>query len=197
MGWTASGRASVRQLNRIHQRFDITQDDYRYVLATLVVVPTRWVDRHGWRPLCCHEKAATAQFYSRMGRRMNIKDIPSGYAAFAEFFDDYERRFLAPSPAGTTLMNATTQLFKGRLPGRLARFAPTVANCLLDPPVRRAVGAAEPPLLARAVVGASLRTRAMIVRWFHGPRGVPFMADGIRTPSYPDGYAIEAVGPAS
>ncbi len=191
------GRAAVRQLNRIHQRFEISADDYRYVLATLVVVPTRWVDRHGWRPLCCHERAATAQFYGRLGRLMNIKDIPQGYAEFARFLDAYEQRFLAPSPAATALMAATTQLFAGRLPDRLARFAPAMANCLLDPPVRRAVGAADPPWPARMVVGAGLRTRAAVLRFFHGPRATLFLADGINAPSYPDGYAIESVGPSA
>lgn len=188
------GRAATRTLNRVHQRFDISPDDYRYVLATLVVVPTRWVERHGWRRLCCHEKAATAEFYRRLGRRMNITDIPHGYDEFAAFLDEYERRHLAPTAAATRLMTATTQLFAGRLPDALARFAPAMAASLMDPPMRRALGVASPPLFARVAVAVGLGTRRALLRLAR-PRQRAYLADGINVPSYPDGYDIAAIGP--
>ena len=45
------GRDAVRRVNRMHAMFDISNDDMRYVLATFVVVPKRWIDDHGFRPL--------------------------------------------------------------------------------------------------------------------------------------------------
>ena len=35
----------------MHAMYDITNDDIRYVLATFVVVPKRWMDDYGFRPL--------------------------------------------------------------------------------------------------------------------------------------------------
>src|SRR5918912_3585755 len=44
------GRAAIRRINRAHARWPISDDDYQYVLATLLVVPMRWLERYGWRP---------------------------------------------------------------------------------------------------------------------------------------------------
>jgi len=94
------GRAAVRRLNQIHRRFAIPDDEYRYVLGCFVVVPIRWLDRFGWRRLCCHERRASYVFYRELGRHMGIPDVPDSYDAFAEFFDDYEARHLATARPG-------------------------------------------------------------------------------------------------
>ena len=33
----------------MHRSYDISDDDLRYVLATFVVTPIRWLDAYGWR----------------------------------------------------------------------------------------------------------------------------------------------------
>src|SRR5438105_602076 len=53
------GQLVVDRIDAIHRRLDITPDDYRYGLGTLLFMPTRWIERYGWRPLCCHERAAS------------------------------------------------------------------------------------------------------------------------------------------
>src|SRR3954451_19117376 len=57
------GREMVKLLNRVHHRWPILEEDYRYVLAAFVVVPIRWIERRGWRPLLEVEKEASATFY--------------------------------------------------------------------------------------------------------------------------------------
>ena len=47
-----AGRRAIRRINQMHGSYDISQDDLRYVLATFVVTPTRWLADYGWRPLC-------------------------------------------------------------------------------------------------------------------------------------------------
>ena len=46
-----SGRRAIRRINQMHGSYDIAQDDLRYVLATFVVTPKRWLAAYGWRPL--------------------------------------------------------------------------------------------------------------------------------------------------
>jgi len=41
------GRTALRRINQMHHAFDISDDDFRYVLSTFVVVPRRWIDRFG------------------------------------------------------------------------------------------------------------------------------------------------------
>ena len=57
------GRDALRRVNQIHRPYDISNDDYRYVLGCLVVIPTRWLQEYGWRRPCCHEQQATYLFY--------------------------------------------------------------------------------------------------------------------------------------
>jgi len=191
-------RSAIRRLNEIHRSFGaaISNDANRYVLATLIFVPTRWIDRYGWRPLCCHERAATYHFYRELGRRLGIRDIPGSYPAYEQWFDDYERRHLRRTDAAVRLMAASRSIL-GRFPApvRLAgrSFADTV---LLDAPMRHAVGAAEPSRVARLVWHLVLRLRARVQRL--APSRPPYHRDGdLATASYPDGYDIAGVGATS
>ena len=72
------GRSAVRRINQMHAMYDISNDDMRYVLATFVVVPKRWMDDYGFRALTPNEVAATTNYYRELGRHMGIKDMPGG-----------------------------------------------------------------------------------------------------------------------
>src|ERR1700742_1145882 len=45
------GLAAIRRMNQIHGRFEISNEDFLYVLSTFVFVPIRWIERFGWRKL--------------------------------------------------------------------------------------------------------------------------------------------------
>jgi hypothetical protein len=186
------GRLATRRLNQIHRRFAISDDDYRYVLGTFIYVPIRWIDRHGWRPLCCHERAAAFHFYRELGRRMNIRDIPADYETFEAFFDGYERDHIGYTDAAARLMRSTKGLV-ARLPRPLVPAGRALADALLDPPLRAATGVPQPPRPARATLRATLATRAWLLRR-RPPRERRHLADGIRTATYPDGYDLARIG---
>ncbi|WP_194893113.1 oxygenase MpaB family protein [Catenulispora pinisilvae] len=189
------GRVGVRRLSQIHRRFDIRAEDYRYVLATFVVVPTRWIEQTGWRPMCCHERTATVEFYRRLGALMHVTDIPADYAGFERLLDAYEAEHFAPTAAAEALMTATRGLFAGRLPDRLKGLAGPVADTLLTPALRKAVGAPTPALPVRILVSALIRVRATAAAW-KAPRTEPYLTLGTAQ-SYPNGYRMEELGPQS
>jgi hypothetical protein len=191
----ARGRTAIRRLNQIHRRFAITNEEYLYVLGTFIFVPTRWIDRHGWRPLCCHERAASFHFYRELGRRMNIKEIPASYADFQTFFDDFERARFGYSPAGARLILATKDLL-ATLPAPLVPAGRALADALLDPTVRHATGVAEPTRLTTTALRAALAARGWWLR-HQRPRQLSRFADGIDTRTYPDGYDLAEVGTAA
>ena len=93
------GKRAIRQMNRIHGRFEISNEDFLYVLSSFVFEPIRWNARFGWRPLIETEKLATFEFWREVGRRMAIKEIPESYAELERFNEEYERRAL-PADAG-------------------------------------------------------------------------------------------------
>ena len=92
------GRAAVRRMNQMHGSYDISNDDMRYVLATFVVIPQRWIRDYGWRKGVEAEQIAAVRYYQRMGRLMGIKDIPATFAEFEELLDTYEDEHFAYDP---------------------------------------------------------------------------------------------------
>ncbi|WP_422768627.1 oxygenase MpaB family protein [Plantactinospora sp. WMMC1484] len=189
------GRAATRRLNQLHRRYAIDNDDHRYVLGTFVFVGTRWIDRYGWRPLCCHERAAIYHFYADLGRRLRIADIPPDLASYATWYDAFEAERLAPTAAARQLITATKGLLAD-LPRPLRPVGERVADALLDRPVREAVGVPPPPWWARTLLTAGLGARASYLRHGAAPRGRQYLEGGLRAKTYPDGYDVATVGPA-
>ncbi|MGI5241728.1 oxygenase MpaB family protein [Dactylosporangium sp. CA-139066] len=193
---SARGRLALRRLNDAHRGFDLDNGDSVYVLAALVVVPMRWLQRYGWRSPADHEREAAAAYYREVGRRMGVRDIPSGYAAFAEYLDAYEPEHLRHTPEAERIEHVTRDLLRGRIPGPLRGAADALIGALYDEPLRRAYAVPRPPLWARAGLHLTLRIRARALR-FARPRAEPLFANGIRAKSYPDGYDLARVGAAT
>ena len=84
------GRAAIRRINRQHGQWSIPNEYMVYVLCTFVVVPVRWLDRFGWRPLHPHERQAAFRYYARLGELMGIRDVPASYDELVDWFDVYE-----------------------------------------------------------------------------------------------------------
>src|SRR5947209_18125636 len=71
------GKRALRRMNQLHGRFAIANADFLYVLSTFVYEPIRWNQRFGWRPMCEQERLGYFFFWREVGRRMNIKRLPS------------------------------------------------------------------------------------------------------------------------
>lgn len=187
-------RAVLRAMNAMHRRWDITPEEFRYVLGVFLIPPMRWLERFGWRKPCCHEYTAAHRFYSELGRHMGLRDIPATYAEFETWFDAYEREHLRGTPEGRALLVASHRLFVNRFPERLAFLGTTLGNALLDDEVRAALGVTGPPAPARLAIRAAFRLRGRLLR-FARPRLTSVFTPGGVTPGYPEGYRLEELGP--
>lgn len=192
-----AGRAALRRINQIHRPHDFPNDEYLYILTCLMVIPLRWVDRYGWRRPCCHERRASHIFYRELGRRMNIAAIPGSYEEAEEWLDGYDAEHLTPNEPAARIEQATRMLLLRRLPKPLAAIGDALVASMYDDRLREAMRVARPPWLIRAGLHIGLKTRARLLRWFAGPRTVPLFADGIKTTTYPHGYDISLLGPAT
>lgn len=190
------GRAAQSRMNRIHAMFDIAEDDFLYVLAALVVVPIRFLDRFGWRRALPEERIASAEFYRQMGQRMALPRVPADYAGFESFLDRYEREHFAYSDAAHQLMLTTTEFMTARFPRWAAGPAAALTYSLMDAPMRQALGAPTPSRAADVLVRAGFRTACYVTRWLR-PNARNRFAHGVvePTPTYPEGYEIAEVGP--
>jgi hypothetical protein len=189
------GKRALRRMNQIHGRFEISNDDFLYVLSTFVFEPIRWNERFGWRRLVEEERLATFFYWREVGRRMAIKDLPESYEDFERFNVDYERERFASTEASRRVGRATRDMFLAWLPWVPKRFGAPALYAVMDDRLLDAFGFPRPPRPLRRAVEAALRARARALRLMP-PRRRPRLRTAMRHRSYPQGWRLEELGPA-
>jgi len=189
------GRSALKRMNQIHGRFQISNDDFKYVLSTLVFEPIRWNARFGWRKMVEQERLALFNTWREIGRRMAIKDIPAQYAEFERFNVEYEREQFRLTEASARVGAATRDLFLSWFPFVPRRIGEQSIYALIDERLLDAFGFPHPSPLMRRLVESGLRARSRALRLLP-PRRKPRLRTEMRPRSYRDGYRIEELGPA-
>jgi hypothetical protein len=188
------GKAALRRMNQIHGRFAIANEDFLYVLSTFVYEPIRWNARFGWRLMCPQERLAQFYFWREVGRRMNVKNLPEDYQEFERFNIDYERTHYRYTDANHRVGSATRDMFLSWFPRWLHAAGRPAMYALMDEPVLDAFGFPRPSRMTRYVVNSALKLRARALRWLP-PRKRPRLRTLMKHRTYPNGYAIEQLGP--
>ena len=188
------GRAAVRRINQMHHRYDISNDDMLYVLATFVVVPKRWIDDYGWRRMTHEEVLASVNYYRTLGRHMAISGIPATYEEFAELMDSYEQRNFAFDEGARRVADSTMGLLKSFYPKQIGSAIELFSRAVMDDPLLDAFHYRKPPRAIRSASSAALRLRARFVRALPNRRKPQLVRDMPRIRSYPNGFDIEKLG---
>jgi hypothetical protein len=187
-----SARAALRSVNRMHHRYNISNDDMLYVLSTFVYEPVRWITRFGWRPMSEHERQAAFHFNVEMGRRMGLHDLPADYDSFEKFNVAYEREHFRFAPSNVEIADATLSLMTSWFPRPLRGVVRGAVLAPLDAPLLAAFGYRRPAWPVRALSHGGLKLIA-VRRRLSRPATVPvFQEPLIRT--YPDGYTVDELG---
>jgi hypothetical protein len=190
------GRAALRRMNQMHAMYDISNDDLRYVLSTFVVVPIRWLDDYGWRPLTEREKVASAVHYRDLGRHMGIKAMPESWQEFAALLDAYEAEHFAYDPRARAVADATLRLMSTFPPNDKApaRLVIRFSRAYMDAPLLDAFRYPHPTAAERRAARAALQARAAWLRR-QPPRLTPqYARDLPNVRSYPGGYDVRDLG---
>ena len=183
-------------LNRVHRHVPGSDEDFLYVLMTLLVVPIRWTQQHGWRKPTQTETDAATRFFGELGSRMHIPNIPETFEEAEVFFDDYERRRVAPSPAGRTLMKSTVQVFQSMQPKLLHPLTKLmIATMLDDARLTEALGLPRSTWWSRVALHAGLAVRNEVRRRTPLSKAPSFTPGQPASPVYPQGYDLADVGP--
>jgi len=188
------GRAAVRRMNQMHGRYDISNDDLRYVLATFVVMPNRWINRYGWRRTTPVEDAAGVAYYLRLGRLMGIHDLPQDLPGFERLLDDYEAERFVFDPRSRAVADATLELLTTFYPRPLRPVVRRFSVAIMDPHLRTAFGYDHPPAWFERASHGALRLRGRVVRLLPERRTPRSVRDSRRIRSYPGGFLIENLG---
>jgi hypothetical protein len=190
------GRAAIRRINQMHHMYDISNDDMRYVLATFVVVPVRWLEQFGYRPMSPNEVIASTDYYRQLGKHMNIADMPQDYEGFARLLDDYEAANFAYDARSRKVADATLDLMTTFSPNNLAPawVAKRFAYCLMDEPLRRAFRYPNPTRVEQAIANLAMLARKLYLRLSPARRDQKWIRDFGYFKSYPNGYRTDELG---
>ncbi|GGZ90154.1 oxygenase MpaB family protein [Streptomyces subrutilus] len=189
-----TARTAIRRVNQMHRSYDISNEEMRYVLSTFVVIPARWLDAYGWRPLTHHERRAAARYYATLGRHMGITDIPDTFEEFEATLDAYEKAWFGWDEGGRKVADSTLDLMASWYPAPLAPAVRGAGRALLDDPLLDAFRYDRPDPRVRRLVRGALRLRGRAVRLLP-PRGTPHYARQNReVKSYPGGYDVGELG---
>jgi hypothetical protein len=196
-GWDGElGKRALRRMNQVHSRFPIANDDYIYVLSSLVLEPMRFNARFGWRRRIETEQQAHYYFWREIGRRMGIREIPDSLAELERYNLAYERERFARTEAGCQLAQAQRDVFLAWFPWVPHRLGARAISALLEEHVVEALGLVRPTRVERRLAAGALRLRSRVVRVLPARRQ-PHLRTELRRRSYPTGYTIEGLGPPS
>jgi hypothetical protein len=187
-------KAAIRRINAMHRAYDIPDHEFRYVLSTFVVVPKRWLDDYGKRPMTAHEVEASVHYYRALGRHMNIKDVPETYAGFEDLMDSYEAEHFAYDAGARRVADSTLALMKTFYARPVRRPAGLFAQALMDQPLRDAFRYDAPPAAVQRASRAALKARGVALRAFPARRRPKQVEDISWIRSYPDGYDVGQLG---
>jgi hypothetical protein len=191
------GREALRLVNRSHGQFQISNADMLYTLSTFIYDPIEWLSSYGWRPLTSHEKLAAFHFYSAVGTRMGIRDIPQSYDEFLSFKESYEAEHFVYAPSNREIGQYTLDLFCSWYRPVPRAWTAAAAIAMLDERMCVAFGHTPRPRLGR-VARFGLRLRARVVRWFPPRRRLKLTSAPNRTyPGYPSGYSVSELSAIS
>ncbi|WP_052136991.1 oxygenase MpaB family protein [Arthrobacter sp. PAMC 25486] len=190
------GRHMIRLLNHAHRHVPGSQDDFLYVLLTLLVVPIRWARTHAWQAPTPAEETAATRFCQELGIRMNIAGIPATFPDAEKFFDSYERNNIAYSPAGAQLMASTLQVLKSRLPTAARPLTRPMLSAMFDDDrLTDALGLPRATQLSKALLNPALRTRNAIHRRRPLSTMPHFVPGQAGSSLHPNGYRLDDIGP--
>lgn len=188
------GRRSIRRMNSMHARFDISNEDFLYVLSTFIFEPIRWVEKYAYRPMSEVEKQGIFRNYLELGRRMNLKDVPQTLDAFEEYNVRYERKNFRFAPSNRIIADKTINLMLGfYVPKWLHGLGRPFVYALLDDPLREALHIRNVSGLCKWIAQKGLGIHAFFHRISREPKD-PVLWTTRRRPSYPEGYRIEELG---
>lgn len=188
------GTAALERIKSIHSHFDISNDDFLYVLSTFVFEPIRWNEKFGWRLMCDVEKRALFEFWRVVGQRMGIEEISKTFEAFEKFNRKYENKYFQFAPSNQRIGQATCDLFSSWFPSILRPIVRRVIYAMLDDSTRHAFGFPESSRLLKYFVRQALRWRGKLVSLMP-KRRKPRLRTEMGHPSYPNDYQVDDIWP--
>ncbi|PPR04673.1 hypothetical protein CVT24_011890 [Panaeolus cyanescens] len=180
---------ALARVNWLHSRYRITNDDYLYTLSLFILEPAVWAGRYGWRKTSPMEDHANFIFWSEIGRRMNITNIPETIDELKQWCAAYEERCMVPADSNLEVAQATIDELMSAAPEAfgIKSLGNRAIIAMLEDNVREAMMLPKQPWYIGSTIKNAMRTVAFIQRWFMLPRINPRLPVDIGPPKLFDG----------
>ncbi|KAJ7641459.1 hypothetical protein FB45DRAFT_976236 [Roridomyces roridus] len=166
---------ALARVNWLHSKYKISNEDYLYTLGLFTFEPATFAARYGWREHSQLEKYAAFVYWSEVGRRMNIENIPPTIQDFKAWIQTYEKEYMVPAQTNHEVANQTINELLFIVPHAfgLRRFAEGLTRSVLEDRVRIAMMQPEAPWYAKYVVNGSMWLFAFTHKHLLLPRRKP------------------------
>lgn len=189
------GREALRRMNKIHGHFNISNDDFLYVLSTFVTEPHRWNRRFGYRITTRKESEASYVFWREVGARMNIKNIPDNFDELMKFNEEYEAKYFAFTKGGRKVADSTLNLFLGwYVPKFMFPIVRPVLYCFMDDALLKAFHYPKPSFILRGLLNGIMQFRNIFIRIIPLRKNPALRTKRKPILSYPKGYEVSKLG---
>lgn len=186
-------RIVIGRMNELHGRWNLKNEDMLYVLSTFVFEPIRWSEKFGWRKPSEVEKQANYYFWSDIGRRMGITDIPDTYEAYEAFNIAHEKKHFKYDDANRKIGLATIAVFLSWYPAFLRPLVHQVILSFMDDDLLNAMNFKKPNAFIIWASKNGLRLGGFILR-FMPPRKKPFHYTELPSKTYGASFKPEELG---
>ena len=192
------GQAMTAHLNQIHGFYDISNDDYLYVLSAFFIDAALWMERYGWREYTAHEKIAIYTIYREMGEGMNIHSIPESFDAFVDWRAKYEAKNQSFAESNYQVTMGLINAAKAFVPRWLGWSVPPLISSLIDDEFRTLLGLSKPNPLIYWLVQTAMWIRKIGGRYLSMWEEAAFTDSPLVTgfATYKNGYEPFKLGPA-
>lgn len=164
------GAIALARTNWLHSKYQISNDDYLYTLSLFITEPGAWMETYEWRGLTPLERQAYFVFWSEIGRRMGIHNIPETLRDLQEWCEEYERANMLPSPINKTVAEETIKLLLYHVPPIAKSIGSQAVAALCPRRLREAIVQPVPAPWIGGVLSVALSLRRAVMRHCLLPR---------------------------
>ncbi|KAJ7214643.1 hypothetical protein C8J57DRAFT_1149876 [Mycena rebaudengoi] len=175
---------ALARVNWLHSHYNILNEDYLFTLGQFIFEPANWAARYGWRPHSSLERYASFVYWSEIGRKMGIRDIPNTPEEFRMWLDDYAETHIRPANSNRLVAEHTIGelLFPVPRAFGIRSFVEGFSRAMLNERTRAAMMQPSAPSYAAPTIQAFLSIIAFVQKHLMLPRG---SAGGAVNPDMP------------
>ena len=152
------GRAAIARMEQIHARFEITDEQKPYTLATLIFEAER-IGRHlGFDPLTASQREASWCFWRGVAEQMPLDGLPANAEELWRWMIEYEREQWRYTEEGRQVVDRFFEDWTMRwFPLRARPLAQQTLLALMDDDLRAVFHLEKPRRSVRSLLRASAR----------------------------------------